>query len=76
MKLKDYIIKSLKSIVKFKMFNVNYVIEKLNDKPVIYQELNSIRKQSYNTIDDMFNNYLIYNEPLIDNENLIQKIYK
>ena len=62
--------------VKFKLCNVDYIIEKFEEDIVIYQEQNPLRKNRYNSIDDIFNNYLIYGEPLVDNEILIQKVYK
>lgn len=63
-------------MVKFKLCNVDYIIEKYEEDIVIYQEQNPLRKNRYHSIEELFNNYLIYSEPLIENENLIQKIYK
>lgn len=63
-------------MVKFKLCNVDYIIEKYEEDIVIYQEQNPLRKNRYRSIEELFNNYLIYSEPLIENENLIQKIYK
>lgn len=59
--------------VKFKLYSLEYIIKMINDKVVIYPIIYETRKSVYNTIDELLNNYLIYNETIIANENRINK---
>lgn len=60
--------------IKFKMYSLDYIIEMVNDKVVIYPIIYESKKNVYNSLDELLNNYLIYGETLIQNENRIMKI--
>ena len=60
-----------KNNIKLKIYSLNYVIELEDNKYIIYPELYINRKNSYNNLTDLFTNYTIYNENLLDN---IEKI--
>ena len=62
-------------IVKFQLYGLEYTIEKLVDTIIIYPTLYNQRKKTYNSLEELLNNYLIYNETIIDNQNQILKIY-
>lgn len=49
-----------------KIYSLKYVIEFIDDRYYIYAELYKDRKQTYFSLEELFNNYMIYNEPLID----------
>lgn len=56
--------------VHFKLFNLDYTIKQVDDNVVIiYADIYSGRPSRYNTIDELLNNFTIYNETLIDNDN-------
>ena len=63
-----------KNKVEFRLYSLNYFIEKKGDKYIIYSENNTEFKKEYKTIDLLFNNYSIYNENLKINEKLIKNI--
>ena len=63
-----------KNKVQFRLYSLNYYIEKKDDKYIIYSENNSEFRKEYKTIDLLFNNYSIYNENLKSNEKLIKNI--
>ena len=63
-----------KNKVEFRLYSLNYCIEKKDDKYIIYSENNTEFKKEYKTIDLLFNNYSIYNENLKSNEKLIKNI--
>lgn len=63
-----------KNIVEFRLYSLNYCIEKKEDKYIIYSENNAEFKKEYKTLDLLFNNYSIYNENLKSNEKLIKNI--
>ena len=53
--------------VKLKIYTLEYFIE-LNDKKyIIYPELYTNRKAEYKTLKELFEEYTIYNENLLDN---------
>lgn len=60
--------------VKFKLYSLDYVIKQIDDKAVIYPIIYETKKNVYNSIDELLNNYLVYNETIIENENRIVKI--
>jgi len=62
-------------IVKFELYGLEYTIEKLGDTVIIYPSLYNQRNVSYNSLEELLNNHLIYNETIIDNQNQISKIY-
>ena len=53
--------------IKFKLFSLEYIIQKVDDKVVIYPLLYSNRKSTYSSLDEALNYYTIYNESVIDN---------
>ena len=54
------------SEVKFKLYSLEYIIELIDDKYTIYPVLYSNRKYTYNSLKELFNNYQIYNESIIN----------
>lgn len=68
-KLKDKLAKSNK--VLFKLYSLEYVIELVDNHVQIYSPtyLNDIRK--YNNINELLNNFRVYNETLLESENRI-----
>ena len=60
-----------KNKIIFKLYGVNYTIEKNEDKYYIYQTLNRLRQKQYMSLDELFKDYTVYNETLEDNQNLI-----
>lgn len=61
--------------VHFKLFSLDYTIKQFDDNVVIiYADIYSGRPSKYNTIDELLNNYTIYNEILSDNDNRIINI--
>ena len=60
-----------KKTIKLKIYSLVYIIELIEDYYVIYPELYDNRKKRYNSLNDMFNSYTIYNESLIDSINRI-----
>lgn len=61
--------------VHFKLFSLDYTIKQIdNNVVIIYADIYSSRPSKYNTIDELLNNYTIYNEALIDNGNRIINI--
>lgn len=60
--------------VQFKLFSLEYIIMKENDKVVIYPMIYDKRKMYYSSIEEALNNFTIYNEPIIENEDRITKI--
>lgn len=53
--------------VKFKLFSLEYIIQKADDKVVIYPLLYSNRKNVYSSLEETLNYYTIYNESIIEN---------
>lgn len=53
--------------VRFKMFNLEYIIQKIDNNVIVYPLLYSSRKSIYSNLDDALNYYTIYNESIIDN---------
>lgn len=53
--------------IKFRLFSLEYIIEIIDNKVVIYPEMYPRRKQEYFSFDAIMNYYHIYNEPLIEN---------
>ena len=60
--------------VKFKLYSLDYIIEKIEDRYVINAILYPDKKNSYSTIDQLLDNYTIFNENIRDNESRIQNI--
>lgn len=53
--------------VKFKLFTLEYIIQKVDNTVVVYPLLYSNRKNNYSTLDEALNYYTIYNESIIEN---------
>ena len=59
------------NIIEFKLYSLEYVIEKKNDVIFAYAKDYSGRKEEFNSFKEAMNNYKIYTEPLINQiENL------
>lgn len=71
----DY--KSLKKIfdekhtLKFKLYSLEYIIESVENGVVIYPIIYDKRKSYYNSFDQLFNNFTVYNESIIKSINRI-----
>lgn len=63
-----------KGIIKLKIFALEYTIEFKDSKYIIYADLYQNRKQSFNSINELFENYMIYNEPIIQSIDRIKII--
>lgn len=59
------------SEVHFKIYTLEYTIKKDNDNVIIYADLYNGKKEIYNCLDELLNNFTIYNETLIENEDRI-----
>ena len=60
--------------IKFKLYSLEYIIEEINDKVIIYAILYSNRKLSYNSLDEAFSNFEVYNVSLMESLDRIQII--
>lgn len=60
--------------IKFRLFSLEYIIEMIDNKAIIYSEMYPQRKQEYFSFDAIMNYYHIYNEPLIENIDMIRII--
>ena len=49
-----------------KIYSLEYIIELIDEKYIIYPVLYSNRKYTYNSLKELFNNYQIYNESIIN----------
>jgi len=58
--------------VNFKLYSLIYVIKKVENKIVIYPKNYEYKKEYYNDIDALLDNYLIFNENIRDNEDKIK----
>lgn len=63
-----------KNEVKFKLYSLEYLIEKVEDRFLISATLYPNKKNSYRTIDELLENYTIFNENIKDNDQRIQNI--
>lgn len=57
--------------LKFKLYSLEYVVETVDNRVEIYATYYQTRKNSYNSFDELMNNYTVYNEPLINQINRI-----
>lgn len=55
--------------LKFRLYNVEYIIRKNNNKIELYPTLYSNQKKIYANFDDAMNNFQIYNEPIKESIN-------
>ena len=60
--------------LKFKLYSLEYLIEKVDNYVQIYAIDYPTRKNKYNSFEELINNYTIYNEPLITLLNNVKKI--
>ena len=60
--------------VHFKLYSLDYTIKEDNSEILVYADLYDNKKESYNTIDEALNNFTIYNESIIQNQNRIMNI--
>lgn len=69
-KLKDKLAKNNK--VMFKLYSLEYVIELVDNNYVqIYSPTYSNNIRKYNNINELLNNFRVYNETLLESENRI-----
>jgi len=62
-------------VVKFKMYGLDYTVEKVDNGVVIYPDLYNNKKNVYDSLDSMLSNYYIYNESIESNEIRIMNIH-
>lgn len=55
------------NVVNFKLFSLEYIIQKQDNNVVVYPLLYSNRKNIYSTLDEALSNFTIYNENILDN---------
>ena len=60
--------------VKFKLYSLEYVVEIIDGKTVIYTQLYPSKKDTFNNIDELLEQYLIFGENIKENDNRIQNI--
>jgi len=60
--------------VRFKLYSLEYLIEKEDDKYLISATLYPNKKTAFPTVDSLFDNYTIFNENIRDNDQRIQNI--
>lgn len=60
--------------IKFKLYSLEYMIEENDNKVVIYAILYPSRKLSYNTLEEAFDNFEVYNVSLMESLDRIQII--
>lgn len=51
--------------IKFKLYSMEYVVEQRENYVEIYAIYYEKRKDKYNSFKELFDNYTVYNEPLI-----------
>ena len=50
----------------FKLYSLEYLIEMVDNYVQIYAIDYPTRKNKYNSLEELFNNYTVYNEPLTE----------
>lgn len=60
-----------KNKVEFKLYSLTYVIENKDNMTIIYATSYPKNIKQYKNIEDLLNNFTIYNEPLINHDNRI-----
>lgn len=53
--------------VKFKLYSLEYIIKKIDNKIVVHPLLYESRKSFFNSFEEALSNYTIYNENIIEN---------
>lgn len=61
------------SRVKFKLYSLEYLIERVDNYVQVYAIDYPTRKNKYNSFEELINNYTVYNEPLITLLNNVKK---
>ena len=54
-----------KKEIRFKLYSLDYIIEMIDNTVQIFAIDYPTRKSKYNSIDELFNCFTVYNEPLI-----------
>ena len=50
----------------FKLYSLEYLIERVDDNYILIYAIDyPTRKSKYNNLEELMNNYTVYNEPLI-----------
>lgn len=62
------------NIIRFKLYSLEYIIEKNENDIIAYAKDYSGRKEKYNSFKDAMNNFKIYTEPLINQIDKIELI--
>lgn len=62
---------TVKNRVEFKLYSLTYVIENKDNMTVIYATAYPKNIKQYKNIEDLINNFMIYNEPLLNHDNRI-----
>lgn len=52
--------------LQFKLYSLEYIVKKENDRVVIYAIRYEKDKKVYNSFEELMNNFLIYREPLME----------
>lgn len=60
-----------KNKLQFKLYSLEYNVELIDNKVVIYAIYYEKDKHYYDSFEDLMNNYNVYNEPLINQLNRI-----
>lgn len=63
-----------KGIVQIKIYSLDYTIELVENKYVIYANYYKESKKTYNSLKELLSEYKIYNESIIDNINKVKII--
>ncbi len=58
-----------KSKLHFKLYSLDYIVEKTDNMVVIYAIYYEKDKHYYSSFEELMNNYTVYNEPLINQLN-------
>lgn len=53
--------------LKFKLYSLEYIIKKIDNGVEVYAELYQTRKKVYSSFQEAMNNFVVYNESLVDN---------
>ena len=53
-------------VINFKLYRLEYNIEEVDNKVVIYANYYEKNKRYFNSFEELMNNFNIYNEPLIN----------
>ena len=62
--------------IKFKLYSLEYLIERVDNYVQVYAIDYPTRKSKYNTLEELFNNFTVYNESLISLINNIKIVSK